>query len=70
MMANFSVKRKWHDFLLLEYEFAWFRNDQESVGVMLCLTSSSFSCKSHVVAIFVSVLTRYVKIHLYIYLYI
>ena len=35
MMANFSVKHKWHDFALLEYEFALCRMDQESVGVML-----------------------------------
>ena len=39
MMANFSVKHKWHDFPLFEYEFAWCRMDQESVGAMLCVFS-------------------------------
>ena len=34
MVANFSVKHKWHDFPLLEYEFAWCRMDQESVDVL------------------------------------
>ena len=34
MMASFSVKHKWHDLPLLEYEFAWCRMDQESVGVV------------------------------------
>ena len=36
-MTNFSVRHKWHDFPFLEYEYAWCRMDQESVGVMLCV---------------------------------
>ena len=40
-MANFSVKHRGHDFLLLECEFAWRRMDQECVGVMLCVLLSS-----------------------------
>ena len=35
--GEFSVKHKWDNLPLLEYEFAWCRMDQESLGVVLCV---------------------------------
>ena len=42
---NCSVKHKWPDFPLLEYEYSWCRMAQENVGVM-CVCYLSPRCMS------------------------
>ena len=37
MIANFSVKHKWHDFPLLEYEFASCRMDNDHLLLIMRL---------------------------------